>query len=424
MERGSKVKKSVRILLLVLLLAIVAPAGFAEASHHTREDVRAAWRSISDWHDASPYEAAPSIAAPYAPGALTPDSRADALNMLNFLRWLAELSPVSESSIYDFQCQHAAVLLAALDYVDHNAPRPEDMDGNFYDSAHLGTTSGNIARFNWMRDSIIREGVAYFARDDGDGNLDVLGHRRWVLNPRMAATGFGLANSTSGMSYVVMYAHDLGNPAAEWDWVGWPAAGAFPAELLHEALAWSVSLNPERYDLAASMPSVTLSEEASGLSFSFRPDLGVGDGFCAVSLEPFGSGACLIFRPDFTGTGFTDYQQNQRWTVRIDGLVAPDGGEAFLEYTANMICLHVQDPVNIEISRPEAALVPGERVALAAQVIPAYADDLSVTWTSSDPSVAVVDANGAVTAVAQGSCMITCADCMGHTDTCAVTVAE
>ena len=42
-----------------------------------------------------------------------------------------------------------AVLLAALDYVDHSAPQPPDMDRNFYDSAHIGTSSGNIARFNF-----------------------------------------------------------------------------------------------------------------------------------------------------------------------------------------------------------------------------------------------------------------------------------
>ena len=195
--------------LLILLLQIPALAG------HTREEVRRAYRAVSDWSEGSPYAREPKVTAPYDEGLLSEASAEDALNFLNFARWLCGLDPVRRSAIYDYQCQHGAVLLAALDYVDHNAPRPADMDRNFYDSAHLATTSGSIVKFNWMRSSILREGVEYFLRDDGESNLASLGHRRWALNPLMASTGFGLANSASGMSYVLMYAHDLGNPDAE-----------------------------------------------------------------------------------------------------------------------------------------------------------------------------------------------------------------
>ena len=405
-------------LLLALLLALPSPA-----PAHTREEVRGAWQAVGDRQEGSPYAGMPVLHAPYEAGGLTPEACGDALNTLNFIRWLAGLQPVEESVIYDYQCQHAAALLATLDYADHNAPMPADMDKNFYDSAHLGTASGNIARFNWMGDAILREAVTYFARDDGEANLGALGHRRWVLNPRMADTGFGLAGSETGMSYVVMYAHDLGKPDAEWDRVSWPAPGAFPAELMHDHLAWSLSLNPEVYDLAASAPSVTLTEPALGLSFAFRPASGEGDGFCAVNMEGYGSGGCIIFRPDFEGTDFADYQQNQRWTVRVEGLTTPEGGEAVIEYTTEMIALTAQDAVNVEISPLSATLRPGETLRLSAAVVPAYADDLSVRWASSDGAVATVDADGVVTAVAPGDCEITCTDSAGHTDLCSLTVS-
>ena len=403
---------------LLALILTLAPCAVAE---RTREEVRDAWRKI-EAADAAPYAQAPAVSAPYASGELTAAALDNALASLNFIRWLAGLEPVRGSEIYNYQCQHAAVLLAALDYVDHNAPRPADMDGNFFDSAHIGTTSGNIARFNWMRDSILREGVEYFARDDGDQNLPMLGHRRWLLNPAMSATGFGLANAASGMSYVVMYAHDLGRPDARWESVCWPSEGLFPAELMHRHLAWSVSLNPEVYDLAASDPVVTLREPPLGLAFRFRPASGEGDGYCCINMEGYGSGGCVIFRPDFEGTGFTDYLQNQHWQVRIEGLRRADGGEASLEYGVDMISLYVQDPANIEITPLEAHLRPGETAKLNAFVIPNYADDLSVTWTSSDPAVAEVDGEGVVTAMAAGSCRITCADALGHTDACTLTV--
>lgn len=409
-----------RLCALLLALIILLPA----RAEHTRDGIRLAYRNLSDWSDASPYAEMPAVRAPYAEGRLTDEAIRDAVNYLNFIRWLADLEPVKASEIYNYQCQHGAVLLAALDYVDHNAPRPDDMDKNFYDSAHLATSSGNVARFNWMRDSIIREGIAYFVRDDGDQNLPTLGHRRWALNPVMGSTGFGLANAVSGMSYVVMYAHDLGNPDAAWDSVRWPAAGAFPAELMHENLAWSVTLNPEKYDLESSEIEVTLQEDDLGLKYAFRPVEGEGDGFCAVNLERYGAGGCVIFRPDFSGSGFTDYQQNQRWRVHIGGLKTRSGETVSMDYAVEMISLRVQDAVNIEISQLEAALRVGETLALTAQVIPSYADDLSVTWLSGDESVATVDENGAVTAISPGACDIICRDCAGHTDICRLTVEK
>ena len=407
-------------LLLLILTLLVLPLSPALA--HTRDEVRAAYSAIRPLTGDTPYESLPTVAPPYEVGALREDARTEALDYLNFARWLAGLEPVSESGIYDYQCQHGAVLLAALDYVDHNAPRPEDMDRNFYDSAHIATSSGNVAKFNWMRRSILREGVEYFLRDDGEANLENLGHRRWALNPMMAATGFGLANAKSGMSYVLMYAHDLGHPDAQWDRVCWPAAGDFPAELIHDHLAWSVVLNPNRY--ALNDPTVTLTESVSGLSFRFHPASGVGDGFCALNLEGYGAGPCIVFRPDFSGTGFTDYLQNQRWHVRIDGLAGVDGAPASLDYDVNMISLTVQDAVNVELTPLEADLAPGETLRLRADVIPAYADDLTVLWRSGDPAVATVDDSGRVTAIAPGACEITATCAGGFTDRCSVTVTE
>lgn len=406
-------------LTFALLLVLCFPA-----CAHTREEIRTAYGAFQDRSTESPYAEFPSVAAPYEAGALTDAARTEALDFLNFARWLAGLEPVTESGIYDYQCQHGATLLAALDYVDHNAPKPSDMDGDFYDSAHIATTSGCIARFNWMRPTILREGVEYFLRDDGEENLGALGHRRWALNPVMAATGFGLANAKSGMSYALMYAHDLGRPDARWDSVCWPAAGCFPAELIHDHLAWSVVLNPASYSLYAIDPTVTLSESTTGLSFGFHPAAGVGDGYCALNLEGYGAGPCLIFRPDFSGTDFTDYLQNQHWHVRIDGLTDPNGAPRPIDYDVDMVSLVPQDAVNVELSPLEASLAPGESLRLTADVIPAYADDLTVAWRSSDESVATVDENGLVTALAPGECAIIATCAGGYEDRCSVSVAQ
>jgi hypothetical protein len=224
------------------------------------------------------------------------------------------------------------------------------------------------------------------------------------------------------MSYVMMYAHDLGRPEAQWDRVCWPAPGSFPAELIHDHLAWSVVLNPRTYDLGNLDPVVTLTEAGTGLRFQFRPARGTGDGFCALNLEGYGAGPCVVFRPDFAGTGFTDYLQNQRWHVRIDGLTGTDGTPRPMDYDVTMISLVVQDAVNVELSPLEATLSPGDALRLQADVIPAYADDLTVLWRSSDASVATVDEIGRVTAIAPGECEITATCAGGYEDRCRVVV--
>jgi len=403
---------------LLILILLVPPASAFE----TREEMRGAYSALYSYPGDSPYVTEPSVKAPYSAGEVSAYALDEALDYLNFLRRLADLQPVERSRIYDYQCQHGAALLAALDYVDHNAPNPGDMDGNFYDSAHLATMSSNIAKFNWMRPEILREGIAYFARDDGDANLPVLGHRRWLLNPVMNATGFGLANSGSGMSYVAMYAHDQGRPDAQWSEVCWPTAGVFPVELMHSHLAWSVSLNPEIYDVANSKIKVALTD--GNLRFDFDCTTGTGDGFCTVSMENYGSGPCIIFRPDFEGTDFTDYEQNQCWTVSIEGLKKADGTDAALEYTTRMASLYVQEVANIELSRLEAEMKADETLTLTASVIPDYADDLTVEWTTSNPFIAAVDDCGNVTAISPGACEITAKSKNGRSDTCRITVTD
>lgn len=406
---------------IVLLFALLNPAALA---FETRDALREAYRALSADQNAAPYVKQPSAVSPYDPGELSAAAADSALAYLNFLRSLADLGPVERSPIYDFQCQRGAVLLAALDYVEHDAPQPDDMDRDFYESAHLATLSSNIAKFNWMRPTILREGVAYFVRDDGDANLPVLGHRRWLLNPYMNATGFGLANSETGMSYVAMYAHDQGRPDVQWSEIPWPTEGVFPVELMHSHLAWSVTLNPEIYSAEASRIQAVLEEETLGLRFEFNCSEGTGDGFCTVSMENYGSGPCVIFRPDLEKANFTDYLQNQKWTVRLSGLVLRSGGETEYEYEVDMTSLYVQEVANIEISHLEAELKPGDSLLLTADVIPSYADDLSVGWSTSNPFVATVNDFGTVTAVAEGECEITAKSANGRSDRCQVKVAE
>lgn len=69
--------------------------------------------------------------------------------------------------------------------------------------------------------------------------------------------------------------------------------------------------------------------------------------------------------------------------------------------------------------------VGGEPVGLTASILPADADNKSVSWTSSNPAIASVDSSGRVTGVATGSATITVTTGDGgYKATCAITVKE
>ena len=77
----------------------------------------------------------------------------------------------------------------------------------------------------------------------------------------------------------------------------------------------------------------------------------------------------------------------------------------------------------ITLDKTELALTVGDTQTLTATIIPDDANNKNVSWSSDNPSVATVDENGKVTAVAEGTAKITVTTVDGKkTADCAVTV--
>ena len=107
-------------------------------------------------------------------------------------------------------------------------------------------------------------------------------------------------------------------------------------------------------------------------------------------------------------------------------VVTSDGG--FTASSTITVTSSTPEPVAVEsvsLDQTDLTLNVGGTATLTATVLPENADNKSVTWTSSNSSIATVDASGKVTAVAPGLAVIivTTVD-GGKIATCAVTVTN
>jgi len=75
---------------------------------------------------------------------------------------------------------------------------------------------------------------------------------------------------------------------------------------------------------------------------------------------------------------------------------------AFAACTAEVTKL----PLNVTLSQTTATLAPGEKLTLTSVITPDEAAIKDLTWSSSDPAVAMID-NGTVTALSEGATIIT-----------------
>lgn len=421
-------KTALRLLLMILLFTL----SFLDSSRAENHDVQAVrTKYLEEMHKESKlsYVNAPSVSAPYAVGGLSDEALEAALGSVNFIRYLAYLEPLELDSALTDAAQHGAVLMAANASLSHFPEQPDDMEDSFYLIGSQAAASCNLASFNWSEDDLLIQAANQFSRDDGEGNREILGHRRWLLYPGMKYTGFGLAQDAQGRSYAAMYVMDDSRAEADYDLIAWPSAGAFPAEYLTADTPWSVSFNPDIYDLQASCPRVTLTEQSCGAEFVFDEILEdvQGEKYFLIASGRYGDGPAYVFHPDLSEYNelMYGYQQNQVWTVRIEGMILLGGSPAeTVEYTVSMISLTPIDPAAVEILPREIIISAGQTAELTAQVIPTWADDLSLTWESENEDIAVVDENGVVTGVKAGACGIFARSANGRYDRIEVTVTE
>lgn len=301
------------------------------------------------------YDVVPSCTAPYSPGKVKDVVLQATLNRLNALRRLAGVPAVALDRSLCENAQYGAVLLAVSNF-SHYPNKPADMDEAFFQTAQGATSSSNIY-----------SGGAMTSRPDGfmddsdGGNIDRLGHRRWQLNPSMGKIGFGTASRTGGNSGpMTEKVFDSSGAGCDYDFIGWPASGNFPSSLFGKNVAWSVTVNPQKYQTPnQSQLKVTLTRKTDGQTWTFS-----GSNYTAansgayfnVDTDGYGVANCIIFRPD----GITSYQGT--YSVKIDGLKTKSG-QAVTDFEYEVEFFDVNAPAaSIAYANTQTVLLDGKRV--------------------------------------------------------------
>lgn len=252
-------------LTLSLALSPVAARAWAvDTSSRDEAAIKAEWAEDQPSYTGSPYLSAPRTTAPFAAGELRSEFLDDGLRAVNFVRFLAGLpDDVTLSPDYNSRTQHGSVINAANGVLDHFPVQPVGMSESFYTLGKLGTSQSNLA---WGTSELERAVKLYMA-DSDSSNISHLGHRRWILNPPMAKTGFGQAGSFSSM-----YVFDRSRTeAVDFDTISWPADGYFPVEFFSAGSAWSVTIDPSKYTVNPSALRVTLRRASDGRTWTFTP---------------------------------------------------------------------------------------------------------------------------------------------------------
>lgn len=285
---------------------------FTAAEQQKINTIKSKYSSIQTIFSGGYFITEPTTTPSYTIGEVKKEVLQAGVDAINMVRYIAGIpDDIELDAGYTELNQHGAVLLTANNTLTHYPEKPADMDQDFYDKGALGAKSSNISTTNLPSKTIFQ-----FMDDSDASNIDAVGHRRWVLNPYMKKTGFGVGVKRYGL----MYAFDESRDFVDFDYVAWPSPGVFPIELFKYSQAWSVSVNIQEYGTPdISNIKVTLKHLNSGEVFEFSnstpssPENGV---YFNVENSGYGIPNCIIFRPEFTNP----YKAGDVFQVTITGL--------------------------------------------------------------------------------------------------------
>ena len=255
--------------------------------------------------------------SPYNPGQLSQSTLNDALKVLNFVRYVAGVPDnVSLYSKYNESAQAASLVMCLNGTISHNPSRPSGISDDLYELGSDGAGKSNIGMGH--RNPV--HSILSYLQDEDDSNIDTVGHRRWVLNPKMGKVGFGFVKG-KGWTFTAMYAMDRSGSSSCTN-VAWPAQN-MPMELFHKNDPWSLSVGKQ----ITGNVSVTLTRKSDGKVWHMGSK--GGDGYFTINNGGYGLTDAIIFRPN----NFS-FAEGTSFSVHIEG-----GNLSPIDYNVNFFSL-------------------------------------------------------------------------------------
>jgi hypothetical protein len=209
------------------------------------------------------------------PGAIT-----DTVARIDLFRWLAGLDPVTHDATYDAEAQACSAIAAFWDFNRPISPHNPPPDAKCWTPE--GERGAGTSNLSWgVRHPA--NAVDQFMEDSGANNVGALGHRRWIINPRLRTVGIGYfeGGSNFGVSSCLRV-FDMSGSGANPRWNAIPPAGFAPMEMARWTWSFQGSI-PGIHDANVTMET----SDGMPLDVEIRR-LQAGAGQAAVSWVPRG----------------------------------------------------------------------------------------------------------------------------------------
>lgn len=409
-------------------------SGILAKAGRSKQSMRALFDKIESIKESELYSVlpvyAPQNGQSYSTGTLSEKNQRVALAYLNYARYAAGLySTVLNASLAN-QAQYGAVLLAATGQLSHTPSKPSKMTTEFYNMGYNSTSSSNISMGYTFLTGHLK---GCLSDTSSASNLLSVGHRRWLLNPKLYNVGFGQAGN-----FTLTQVFDTQGASGDYNFVAWPASGDFPKDLFGGNTPWSVTLNPDKYgDIDINKVTVSLKCLDNGVTDSFNVKNVVASPtvttkYMTVNKGGYGVSNCIIFN---TGRAL----DGNNYEVNISGITDKSGNSTQIRYKVSFFnitsvkasCITI-NPASMNLTLNEDGCQVGSTYPITITDNALFdKTDQTIKWKSSKNSVATITPAGnngtsshkaTLTIVGSGKTTITAENAEGNTATCVVNI--
>ena len=320
-------------------------SGLVGVSNPGMEELRSLYFSLPSVTLANLWSTPADLNA-YTPSTLSGTALDYAEDFINLHRRAANLGSIALDDGLNASAAQGALILARLNEFTHYPSTPNGVSDAQAEPGKDACATSNLS-YAWGVANPLQSTVSGQMADSDSSNMDVLGHRRWLLRPEASAFGIGAAqaNDSSVYSCVRVFGStslDDGvrtNGSTDYDFIAWPPSGDCLNNLFSVGTPWSVTLNPSRYQAPAlGSVQVVITRTSDGASWTLNSaDTAISSGeYFNVNTDGYGVANCIVFNPGadtLSAMGTKKYRGEYK--VRVTGIKTTSGQSATLSYAVN-----------------------------------------------------------------------------------------